>query len=113
MNEIKSHSSDSTRRSRKLISIVGSIIGLLFLSNYVIGFFDKDEWATRAAQAELDKRAPEDVSFSIDRRNKSDGPFGRTATVTFVSNDNAQTVRITLRKPLYCLPWQVEDYNDE
>ncbi len=113
MNEIKSHSSDSTRRSRKLISIAGSIIGLLFLSNYVIGFFDKDEWGTRAAQVEIDKRAPKDVSFTIGKRNKSDGPFGRTATVQFLSDDKEKTVRITLRKSLYCLPWQVENYIEE
>ncbi len=113
MNENKTPSSDSTKRSRKLLSIAGSIIGLLFVSNYVIGFFDSDEWGTRAAQVEIDKRAPKNVSFSIGERKNSNGPFGRTATVNFVSDDNAITVRITLHRSLYCLPWKVEDYDEK
>ena len=101
------------KRLLKLLPVVAGIcLGLLVVIDFIAGVASPDRLALDAAMAKCRAEGLPDVEMkSI---HVSVGFIGSTAIVELRTMDKArpETIRVTLRKPVNVLAWQVADYQE-
>jgi hypothetical protein len=97
---------------KRLFSVLGVCLGLFLLINLIAGVAASDQWAMDAALTECQKQGWQGADLGMARSDISGGLFGKTAVVQFVSKDRNRNVRVTLRKPINLISWQVVDYEE-
>jgi hypothetical protein len=100
---------------RRFAIALAVCVGLLLLVNLIAGIVSPDQWAIDAASVRCREQGWQKVDVASARSAVSGGLFGKTATIELESRDQDQprTIRVTLRKPLNFVGWQVVDYQEE
>jgi hypothetical protein len=100
---------------RRFLTVLAVCLGVLLLANLVAGLMSPDQWAGEAALARCREGGRQDLKPEAIRSTVSTNFFGKTATVEIDVKDKGRlkTVRVTLRKPVNFLGWQVVDYQEE
>ncbi|MBI1916207.1 MAG: hypothetical protein HYS12_15955 [Planctomycetes bacterium] len=100
---------------RRTSIILAVCLGLLLLVNLIAGIASPDQWAVDAAKAKCAEQGWQNLDLACARSEVSGSLFGKTATIEFESRDKNQPkkIRVTLRKPVNFVGWQVVDYQEE
>src|SRR6266536_6053291 len=100
---------------RRISIILAVCLGLLLLINLIAGIASPDQWAFDAALAKCEEKGWQNLDLVIAQSKVSGGLFGKTAVVEFESRDKNQPkkIRVTLRKPVNFVGWQVVDYQEK
>jgi hypothetical protein len=103
---------------RRVLLVLGVCLVLLVAADLVAGRMSPDQMAFDAAWAKCRAEGLQDEDKVAIRSSVSNYYFvGKTATVEIdvkdEDKDKTKTIRVTLRKPVNFLPWQVVDYQPD
>lgn len=93
---------------------LGVCLGLFLLINYGVGVFSPDQLALDAAFSACREKGWQDGDLGVTKSNVDAWPLGKTADIELSSKNrnDPKTIRMSLRKPLNMLGWQVVAYKE-